>query len=98
FYYDFELPDTLTPDDLPKVETRMAEIVKEDQPFVREELSREEALQRFAGQPYKVEIIESLDEEEGALGDRVSVYRNGSWSDLCMGPHVPSTGRVGAFK
>src|ERR671934_580436 len=98
FYYDFDLPQTLSPEDLPRIEERMAEIVKEDQPFVREELSRQEALQRFADQPYKCEIIESLDESEGALGDRVSVYRNGSWSDLCLGPHVPSTGRVGVFK
>ena len=98
FYYDFELPDTLSPEDLPKIEARMAEIVKEDQPFVREELSRDEALARFMDQPYKVEIIESLDAGEGVLGDRVSVYRNGSWSDLCLGPHAPSTGRIGAFK
>ena len=98
FYYDFELPETLSPEDLPKIESRMAEIVKEDQPFVHDLLSREEALERFADQPYKVEIIESLDESEGALGDRVSIYRNGEWSDLCLGPHVPSTGRIGAFK
>jgi threonyl-tRNA synthetase len=98
FYYDFDLRETLTPEDLPRIEARMAEIVAEDQPFIREELSREEALQRFERQPYKREIIESLDESEGALGDRVSVYRNISWSDLCLGPHVPSTGRIGVFK
>jgi threonyl-tRNA synthetase len=98
FYYDFDLPENLTPEDLPKVETRMAEIVRENQPFVREELPRDEALRRFADQPYKREIIESLDESEGALGDRVSVYRNDAWSDLCLGPHVPSTGRIGVFK
>jgi threonyl-tRNA synthetase len=98
FYYDFELPDTLSPEDLPKIEGRMAQIAKEDQPFVSEQLSRDEALERFADQPYKIEIIESLDESEGALGDRVSVYGNGSWSDLCLGPHVPSTGRIGVFK
>ncbi len=99
FYYDFDLPEALTPEDLPRIEARMAEIVAANQPFVREELSRAEALERFADQPYKREIIESLDETEGALGERVSVYRNGAWSDLCLGPHVPSTGRVGeAFK
>src|SRR5207237_325112 len=97
-YYDCELYESLTPEDLPRIEARMAEIKSEDQPFVREELSRQEALERFRDQPYKVEIIESLDESEGALGDRVSVYRNGSWSDLCLGPHVPSTGRIGAIK
>src|SRR5215211_3159784 len=98
FYYDFDLPETLTPEDLPRVEERMAELVTLDQPFVREELSRDAALERFADQPYKREIIESLDESEGALGDRVSVYRNNGWSDLCLGPHVPSSGRLGAFK
>ncbi|MBI2239126.1 MAG: threonine--tRNA ligase [Actinobacteria bacterium] len=100
FYYDFELPEALTPDDLPRIASRMAEIVAAGQPFVREELSREDALERFADQPYKREIIEGLEESEGegALGDRMSVYRNGAWSDLCLGPHVPSTGRIGAFK
>ena len=95
FYYDFDLPEALTPEDLPRIEARMAEIVAANQPFVREELSRDEALRRFADQPYKREIIEGLDESEGALGERVSVYRNDGWSDLCLGPHVPSTGRVG---
>jgi threonyl-tRNA synthetase len=98
FYYDFELPQPLTPDDLPRIEARMAEIRAADQPFVREELSRRQALERFADQPYKREIIEGLDEAEGAGADTVVVYRCGEWSDLCRGPHVPSTGRLGAFK
>jgi threonyl-tRNA synthetase len=98
FYYDFDLADTLTPEDLPRIEARMAELVKLDQPFVREELSRDDALERFADQPYKREIIESLDESEGALGDRMTVYRNNGWSDLCLGPHLPSSGRLGVFK
>jgi threonyl-tRNA synthetase len=98
FYYDFDLPEPLSTDDLPKIEARMAEIVELDQPFVREELARAEALERFADQPYKREIVESLDASEGAMGERVSVYRNDGWSDLCRGPHVPSTGRLGAFK
>jgi threonyl-tRNA synthetase len=99
FYYDFELPQPLSPEDLARIETRMAEIVASDQPFVRTEISRTEALELFADQPYKREIIESLEEGEVASGDRVSVYRNGAWNDLCLGPHVPSTGRVGsAFK
>jgi threonyl-tRNA synthetase len=76
----------------------MTEIVAADQPFVREELPREAAIERFAGQPYKREIIESLEEGEVAAGDRVSVYRNGAWGDLCLGPHVPSTGRLGAYR
>jgi threonyl-tRNA synthetase len=98
FYYDFDLPVNLTPDDLPRIEDRMREIVAKDQPFVREEVSRDEALQRFEDQPFKLEIIESVDAEEGALGDRISIYRNDSWADLCLGPHVASTGRIGAFK
>jgi threonyl-tRNA synthetase len=97
FYYDFELPEPLTPDGLPRIEERMRQIVAADQPFVREELGRSEALERFADQPYKREIIEGLDEAEGAGSDVVSIYRNDGWSDLCLGPHVPSTGRIGAF-
>lgn len=98
FYYDFELQTQVGPEDLERIEARMAEIAAADQPFVREELGRAEALKRFGDQPFKREIIESLDETEGALGDRVSVYRNGEWADLCLGPHVPSTGRLGAYK
>jgi threonyl-tRNA synthetase len=98
FYYDLELPGPISESDLPKIEDRMREIVAADQPFIREEVSRSEALERFADQPYKREIIESLDESEGALGDTVTIYRNDGWSDLCLGPHVPSTGRLGAFR
>ncbi len=98
FYYDFDLPRALSPEDLPKIEAMMAKIVAGDQPFVREELSRDEAFERFADQPYKREVIESLDESEGAAPGRMSVYRNAGWSDLCLGPHVPSTARIGAFK
>jgi threonyl-tRNA synthetase len=98
FYYDFELPRAITPDDLPRIESRMAEIAVADQPFVRVELSREQALELFADQPYKREIIEGLDQDEGAGADAVTVYRNDGWPDLCRGPHVPSTGRLAAFK
>jgi threonyl-tRNA synthetase len=98
FYYDFDLAEPLTPDDLSAVEARMREIAAQDQPFVHERIDRDEALKRFADQPYKREIIEGLDEQEGAGPDAVSVYRNDGWSDLCLGPHVPSTGRLGAFK
>ncbi|HUG88658.1 MAG TPA: threonine--tRNA ligase [Actinomycetota bacterium] len=98
FYYDFDLPQRLTPEDLERIEARMREIVEEDQPFVREELSRQEALERFAAQPYKIEIIAGVEEEEGAGGEAVSVYRNDGWADLCRGPHVGSTAELGAFK
>ena len=99
FYYDLELPGQISETDLPKIEDRMREIIAADQPFVREELPRDEALERFADQPYKREIIESLEEGEVPAGETVTVYRNDGWADLCLGPHVPSTGRLGgAFK
>ncbi|MCI0634116.1 MAG: threonine--tRNA ligase [Actinobacteria bacterium] len=97
FYYDLELPGPISETDLPKIEDRMREIAAEDQPFVREELSRTEALERFADQPFKREIVETLEEGEVAGGETVTVYRNDGWSDLCLGPHVTSTGRLGAF-
>jgi threonyl-tRNA synthetase len=92
FYYDLDLPGQISETDLPKIEDRMREIVAADQPFVREELPRAEALERFADQPYKGEIIESLEEGEVPAGETVTVYRNDGWADLCLGPHVPSTG------
>jgi threonyl-tRNA synthetase len=101
FYYDFDLPggERFAEEDLERIEARMREIVKADQPFVREEHSREEGLELFADQPYKREIIEGVDESEGAEGGAVSAYRNSpEFVDLCRGPHVPSTGRLGAFK
>lgn len=107
FYYDFELPEALTPADLPKIEKRMRSIVHADQAFTREEVSREDALQRFSEQPFKVEIIEGLGrgEDADASGEfdegaeTVTIYRNGdAWEDLCLGPHVASTGKLGAFK
>jgi threonyl-tRNA synthetase len=98
FYYDLELPGQVSESDLARIEDRMREVVAADKPFVREEISRAEALERFADQPYKREIIESLEEGEVPAGDTVTVYRNDGWADLCLGPHVPSTGRLTAFK
>jgi threonyl-tRNA synthetase len=93
FYYDFELPRTLVPDDLPVIEEKMREIIAADVPFTREELTREDAIQLFSGQPYKIELIEDLPDE------KVSVYRQGNFTDLCRGPHVQSSGKIaGAFK
>jgi threonyl-tRNA synthetase len=100
FYYDLAIPDHVSADDLSRIEEEMRAIVAEDQPFIREEVSRVEALDRFEDQDLKREIIEKLGEEEGevAAGDVVSLYRNDGWVDLCLGPHVPTTGRIGAFK
>ena len=98
FYYDLELAGQVSESDLAKIEDRMREIVAADQPFVREDISRAEALERFVDQPYKREIIESLEVGEVQAGDTVTVYRNDGWEDLCLGPHVPSTGRLTAFK
>ena len=103
FYYDFELPGGahFTEDDLARIEERMREIVKQGQPFIREEHTHQEGLRLFADQPYKVEIIEGVDPGEGAdaATNTVSAYRNTEqFVDLCRGPHVPSTDRLGAFK
>jgi threonyl-tRNA synthetase len=98
FYYDFDLPQSLSPEDLERIEARMREIAGEGQPFSREVLDRERAVAEFEAQPYKREIIEAAEAGEGALGDRFTVYRNDGWADLCLGPHVPSTSRLAAFK
>ena len=92
FYYDFDLPRSLTPDDLPLIEEKMREIIASDVPFTREEVGRDEARRLFAGQPYKLELIDEIPEE------KVNIYRQGSFVDLCRGPHVSSTGEIGAFK
>ncbi len=118
FYYDFELGGgrTFSEDDLDAITARMREIMKADQPFVRSELPRDDALAVFADQPYKREIIErvsagvaglaasdlaasDLDTSEVGSGETISVYRNSpQFVDLCLGPHVPSTNRLGHFK
>ncbi len=101
FYYDFELPRSLTPEDLEAIENRMREIIKANQPFVREEVSAEQAKAQFADQPYKIELIEGLekggfDEYGNPLKEKpvISFYRDGPFIDLCRGPHVASTGRI----
>jgi len=98
FYYDFDIGRAFTPEDLEAIEARMTEIVAADQPFVREVVTKDEALRVFADQPFKREIIESVDESEVAEGVRVTLYRNRDFVDLCRGPHLPSTGRLPAFK
>ncbi len=109
FYYDFELPGgrTFSDDDLAAIEARMQEIVAADQPFTRSEVTPDQALELFADQPYKCEIIERVrgggadgaDAGEVGGGDTISVYRNSpEFVDLCRGPHVPTTGKLGHFK
>ena len=96
FYYDFARATPFTPADLEAIEKRMAEIVDRDEKIVREEKSREDALNFFKakGEKYKVELIEDLPETE-----TISFYRQGDFIDLCRGPHLPSTGKLGkAFK
>lgn len=92
FYYDFGLPRSLTPDDLDSIEARMRELIASDSPFVHEEVDKESARKTFGSQPYKLELIGELPDEE------VTVYRQRSFVDLCRGPHVASTGEVKAFK
>ena len=92
FYYDFDLPRPLVPDDLPLIEAKMREIVASDLPFVREEIDGERAHSIFAAQPYKMELIDELADE------KISIYRQGPFIDLCRGPHVHSTGEVKEFK
>ncbi len=91
FYYDFDLRENLSPEDLPRIETRMGEIVARDEPLVREEWKREEAIGFFRGQgqDYKVELLEEIED------DLVTVYRQGEFTDLCRGPQPPTQGMVG---
>ncbi|HGG58526.1 MAG TPA: threonine--tRNA ligase [Gammaproteobacteria bacterium] len=92
FYYDFAYERPFTPEDLEKIEKKMAELVKQDIPVERSVMSREEAIPFFRdmGENYKAEIIDSIPE-----GETLSLYRQGDFIDLCRGPHVPSTGKLG---
>ena len=93
FYYDFDYERPFREDDLPKIEEKMNEIIKADLPFTRKEISNREAVDLFEkeGENYKVEIIKDLEE------DQVSLYTQGGFTDLCRGPHLPTTGRIKAF-
>ncbi len=92
FYYDFDLPRPLTPDDLPVIEAKMTEIVASDTPFTREDITKEEAVKIFAGQPYKLELIDEI------VDEKVGLYRQGNFTDLCRGPHLTASGGLKAFK
>jgi threonyl-tRNA synthetase len=94
FYYDFDLPQPLTPDVLARIEERMEEIIGQNNAFAREEMSRAAAIEYFKhlNEPYKVELLQELDD------DVVSIYREGDFVDLCRGPHMEGTGQIEAFK
>ncbi len=101
FYYDFELPRALTPEDLQAIEARMREIIAEDHAFERQALTGDEARRLFADQPYKLELIAGLEaggqDEYGAEiagKPEISIYRDGAFTDLCRGPHVERTGMI----
>src|SRR5215217_4061665 len=103
FYYDFDFPDGApapTEADLQRIEDRMREHIRADEPFVREDVPVEQALERFRaeGQDYKVELIEDLVRTSAQPPETVSLYTNGPFTDLCRGPHAPSTARVGVVK
>lgn len=95
FYYDMDLEESLTPEDLPKIEKEMAKIVNENLEVIRKEVSRNDAVKLFeeAGDPYKIELIEAIPEDE-----TVTIYEQGEFFDLCRGVHVPSTGKIKEFK
>jgi len=101
FYYDFDLPRPLTPQDLDVIEARMREIIRQNQPFIYREVSAEEARTQFKDQPYKLELINDLDagelDEYGNPTDKpvqISFYSHGSFTDLCRGPHVSNTQEI----
>lgn len=95
FYYDIDMEEKLTPEDLPKIEKEMRKIVSENLEIVREEVSREEAIKRYEeiGDNLKIELIHDIPE-----GEPITIYRQGEFFDLCRGPHVPRTGKIKAFK
>ena len=92
FYYDFDVENPFTPEDIERIEEKMGEIVRSDYPFIRDDVSKEEAREKFPGEPYKEEMLTEIPETT------VSLYRMGNFLDLCRGPHLPSSGRVGAYK
>jgi threonyl-tRNA synthetase len=92
FYYDFDLPRPLVTEDLPVIEAKMKEIIAANLPFEGKAVSTKQALKMFSDQPYKIELIKDLGEE------KISIYKQGSFTDLCRGPHVESTGKIKAFQ
>ena len=93
FFYDFGLTENLSSDDFEAIEAKMKEIIKKDEPFVREVVTRDEAKEIFKDQKFKLEHIDDLPEDV-----EISIYRHGDFVDLCKGPHIPSSRKIGAFK
>ncbi len=93
FFYDFGLTENISSDDFEAIEAKMKEIVKKDEPFIREVVTRDEAKEIFKDQKFKIEHIDDLPEDA-----EISIYRHGDFVDLCTGPHIPRAGKVGAFK
>ncbi len=93
FYYDFEVDEPFTPDDLESFEAEMRKVIEADQPFERRRVTRDEARELFADDPLKLERLDEFDDDEV-----ITVYRNGPFVDLCRGPHVPSTGRLAHYR
>ena len=94
FYYDFDFAQSFSPEDFPRIEAKMKEIIDRDLPIIRKTVSREDALDVFRGrgEPYKKELIEDIPDNE------VTLYQQGDFIDLCRGPHLSSTGKIRAFK
>src|SRR5438132_232696 len=92
FYYDFELPRALTTEDLPIIEEKMRERIESNVPFEPSQIGKDEARERFHDQPYKLELIDEISDE------KVGLYQQGEFVDLCQGPHVQRTGEVSDFK
>lgn len=93
FYYDFDVDQPFTPEDLDKITAEMANVIKAANPFVRKEITRDEALALFADEPYKIELINDLPEDEV-----ISIYEEGDFVDLCRGPHIDNAGEIKAYK
>ncbi|MBN3033031.1 MAG: threonine--tRNA ligase [Candidatus Saganbacteria bacterium] len=94
FYYDFDLPQQITPEDLPKIEAKMRELIKKEHKFERQEIAKEKAIALFEerGEKYKAELLKEIE------ADKVSLYKSGDFLDLCRGPHLEHTGQIKAFK
>ena len=98
FYYDFLFENNISDEDLSKIEDEMRNVVNKEQPFVKEYIDKNEASSLFENQTFKQELIKSSDKEEGVESNKVSIYKNDKFNDLCRGPHIPNTGYLKHFK